>query len=136
MLVAGLRLSGVVAPMVLDGPINGDWFEAYVRHVLTPTLKSGEIVIMDNLSSYKRASARQLIEAVSAELRVLPSYSPDFNPIEVAFSSSGRFCERPPSRLSMAFGTPSDALSTSSHPRRAPTFSVQQAMSQNDRETL
>jgi transposase len=85
-LVAGLRLSGMVAPMVLDGPINGDWFEAYVRHVLAPTLKPGDIVIMDNLSSHKRAAARQLIEAAGAELRFLPPYSPDFNPIEMAFS--------------------------------------------------
>jgi transposase len=85
-LVAGLRLSGMVAPMVLDGPINGDWFEAYVRHVLAPTLRPGDIVIMDNLSSHKRAAARQLIEAAGAELRFLPPYSPDFNPIEMAFS--------------------------------------------------
>lgn len=85
-LVAGLRLSGMVAPMVLDGPINGDWFEAYVRHVLAPTLKPGDIVIMDNLSSHKRVAARKLIEAAGAELRFLPPYSPDFNPIEMAFS--------------------------------------------------
>ena len=85
-LVAGLRLSGMVAPMVLDGPINGDWFEAYVRHVLAPSLRPGDIVIMDNLSSHKRIAARQLIEAAGAELRFLPPYSPDFNPIEMAFS--------------------------------------------------
>jgi transposase len=83
-LVAGLRLSGMVAPMVLDGPVNGDWFEAYVRHVLAPTLKPGDIVIMDNLSSHKRVAARQLIEAAGAQLRFLPPYSPDFNPIEMA----------------------------------------------------
>lgn len=85
-LVAGLRLSGMVAPMVLDGPINGDWFEAYVRHVLAPTLRPGDIVVMDNLSSHKRVAARELIEAAGAELRFLPPYSPDFNPIEMAFS--------------------------------------------------
>jgi transposase len=85
-LVAGLRLDGMVAPMVLDGPINGDWFEAYVRHVLAPTLRPGDIVIMDNLSSHKRAAARDIIEAAGARLRFLPPYSPDFNPIEMAFS--------------------------------------------------
>lgn len=85
-LVAGLRLSGMVAPMVLDGPINGDWFEAYVRHVLAPALRPGDIVIMDNLSSHKRIAAREVIEAAGAELRFLPPYSPDFNPIEMAFS--------------------------------------------------
>jgi transposase len=85
-LVAGLRLSGMVAPMVLDGPINGDWFEAYVDQVLVPTLRPGDIVIMDNLSSHKRLSVKLLIEAAGATLAFLPPYSPDFNPIEKAFS--------------------------------------------------
>jgi transposase len=85
-LVAGLKLTSMVAPMVLDGPINGDWFEAYVRHVLAPTLRTGDIVIMDNLPSHKRAAARKLIEAAGAELRFRPPYSPDLNPIEMAFS--------------------------------------------------
>ena len=85
-LVAGLRMSGMIAPMVLDGPINGDWFEAYVFQVLAPELRPGDIVIMDNLSSHKRASVRELIEAAGATLRFLPPYSPDFNPIEKAFS--------------------------------------------------
>jgi transposase len=85
-LVAGLRLEGMVAPMVLDGPINGDWFEAYVAQVLAPTLRPGDIVIMDNLSSHKRASVQAMIEARGAQLRFLPPYSPDFNPIEMAFA--------------------------------------------------
>ena len=85
-LVAGLRLSGMVAPMVLDGPINGDWFEAYVRQVLAPTLRRGDIVVMDNLSSHKRASVRAVIEARGARLAFLPPYSPNFNPIEMAFA--------------------------------------------------
>ena len=71
---------------LLDGPINGDWFEAYVRHVLAPTLRPGDIVIMDNLSSHKRVSARVIIEDRGAELRFLPPCSPDFNPIEMAFA--------------------------------------------------
>jgi transposase len=79
-------MTGVVAPMVLDGPINGDWFEAYVTQVLVPDLKPGDVVIMDNLSSHKRASVRELIEAAGATLQFLPPYSPDFNPIEKAFS--------------------------------------------------
>ena len=85
-LVAGLRMSGMVAPMVLDGPINGDWFEAYVTHVLLPELRPGDIVIMDNLSSHKRPSVRERIEAAGASLCFLPPYSPDFNPIEKAFA--------------------------------------------------
>ena len=62
-LVAGLRMTGMVAPMVLDGPINGDWFEAYVSQVLVPELRPGDIVVMDNLSSHKRAAVREKIEA-------------------------------------------------------------------------
>jgi transposase len=85
-LVAGLRMSGMVAPMVLDGPINGDWFEAYVTKVLVCELKPGDIVIMDNLSSHKRLSVRERIEEAGATLRFLPPYSPDFNPIEKAFA--------------------------------------------------
>ena len=85
-LVAGLRKTGMVAPMTLDGPINGDWFEAYVRHVLVPTLRPCDVVIMDNLSSHKGASVREMIEAAGARLVFLPPYSPDFNPIELAFA--------------------------------------------------
>ena len=85
-LVAGLRTSGMMAPMVLDGPINGEWFEAYVRQVLVPELRPGDIVIMDNLSSHKRPSVRQAIMDAGATLMFLPPYSPDFNPIEKAFA--------------------------------------------------
>jgi len=85
-LVAGLRLTGMIAPMVLDGPINGDCFEAYVAQVLVPELRSGDVVIMDNLSSHKRSAVRERIEKAGATLRFLPPYSPDFNPIEKAFS--------------------------------------------------
>ena len=84
--VAGLRRSGLTAPFVLDGPINGLWFQAYVDQVLTPTLREGDIVVMDNLGSHKGASVRKAIEAVGATLLYLPPYSPDFNPIEKAFS--------------------------------------------------
>jgi len=85
-LVAGLRRTGMVAPMVLDGPINRDAFVAYVRQVLVPDLSPGDIVIMDNLSSHKAPAAREAIEAAGAKLLFLPPYSPDFNPIEQAFS--------------------------------------------------
>ena len=76
----------MVAPMVLDGPINRDAFAAYVEQVLVPELSPGDIVIMDNLSSHKAPAIREAIEAAGAELRFLPPYSPDFNPIEKAFS--------------------------------------------------
>ena len=84
--IGGLRLTGMVAPMVLDGPINGVWFQAYVDQVLVPTLSPGDIVIMDNLGSHKRPGVRASIEAAGAKLFYLPPYSPDFNPIENAFS--------------------------------------------------
>jgi transposase len=85
-LVAGLGSEGVVAPWVLDEPINGDAFVTYVGKVLVPELKRGDIVIMDNLSSHKRPQVKALIEAVGARLLFLPPYSPDFNPIEKAFA--------------------------------------------------
>ena len=72
--------------MVLDGPINGVWFQAYVDQVLVPTLSPGEVVVMDNLGSHKGAGVRSAIEAAGATLLYLPPYSPDFNPIEKAFS--------------------------------------------------
>ena len=84
--VAGLRNTGMVAPMVLDGPINRDAFTAYVTQVLVPELSPGDIVIMDNLSSHKGPAIRDAIEAAGADLLFLPPYSPDFNPIEKAFS--------------------------------------------------
>jgi transposase len=84
--VAGLRQDGIVAPFVLDGPINRDAFETYVAKVLVPELRPGEIVMMDNLSSHKGPRVREMIEAAGATLRYLPRYSPDFNPIENAFA--------------------------------------------------
>jgi transposase len=84
--VAGLRLTGLVAPMVLDGPINAAAFQAYVDQVLVPELNPGDIVILDNLGSHKGAAVRAAIEAAGAKLLYLPPYSPDFNPIENAFA--------------------------------------------------
>ena len=84
--VAGLRVDGLSAPMVLDGAMDGAAFKAYVDHVLAPSLAPGDIVVMDNLSSHKVAGVRQAIKAAKAYLLYLPPYSPDFNPIEMAFS--------------------------------------------------
>ena len=84
--VAGLRQDGIVAPFVLDGPINRHSFEIYVARVLVPDLRAGDVVIMDNLSSHKGLRVREMIEAAGATLRYLPPYSPDFNPIENAFA--------------------------------------------------
>jgi transposase len=84
--VAGLRLSGIVAPMVPDGPVNRRAFEAYAEQILVPELKPGDIAIMDNLSSHTSPAVRAAIQAAGAELRFLPPCSPDFNPIEKAFA--------------------------------------------------
>lgn len=84
--VAALTTRGMVAPWVLDGPINRDAFETYVDKVLVQDLRPGDIVVMDNLSSHKGPGVREMIEAAGATLLYLPPYSPDFNPIENAFS--------------------------------------------------
>jgi transposase len=85
-LVCAMGLKGIIAPMVLDGPINRDAFLAYVEQFLAPALKPGDIVIMDNLPAHKGDAVRRAVEASGAELRFLPPYSPDLNPIENAFS--------------------------------------------------
>jgi transposase len=85
-LIAALGMEGMRCSTVVDGTVNGDVFEAFVRNVLNPVLQPGDIVVMDNLSSHKRESIRTLIESRQAELRYLPPYSPDFNPIEMVFS--------------------------------------------------
>jgi transposase len=84
--VAGLRINGLSAPMLLEGPMDGDAFLAYVEQVLAPTLVPGETVVMNNLPAHKVHGVREAIEAAGAQLRYLPAYSPDFNPIEMAFS--------------------------------------------------
>jgi transposase len=84
--VGGLTLSGICAPMLLDGPMDGEAFVAWCELMLAPLLRPGDIVIMDNLPAHKVAGVREAIEAVNATLLYLPPYSPDFNPIENAFS--------------------------------------------------
>jgi transposase len=84
--VAGLRLDRLSAPMLLDGAMNGTAFLAYVEQVLVPTLKPGDIVIMDNLPSHRVSGVRQAIEAAGATRLFLPPYSPEFNPIEQLFA--------------------------------------------------
>ena len=85
-LIAALGIDGIHCSTVVDGAINGDVFEAFVEHVLVPKLRPGDVVVMDNLSSHKRAHTRKLIESTGAELVFLPPYSPDLNPIEMIFS--------------------------------------------------
>ncbi len=84
--LAALRWDGITAPAVFDGPINGQSFTAYVEQVLVPTLRPGDIVVLDNLGSHKGKRARQAIKRAGAKMRFLPPYSPDFNPIERVFA--------------------------------------------------
>jgi len=84
--IAALRRDGIAAPCLFDGPINGEVFLAWVRQVLVPTLKPGEIVIMDNLGSHRGKAVRGAIRTAGAKLLFLPKYSPDLNPIEQVFA--------------------------------------------------
>ena len=89
--VAGLRLDGLHAAAVFDGPIDSPTFLAYVEQVLVPTLHRGDVVVLDNLAAHKQPDVRRVIEAAGAQLRFLPPYSPDFNPIELAFAKLKAF---------------------------------------------
>lgn len=84
--VAALRSTGLTAPMVLDGPMDGECFLTYVKQFLTPTLKRGDMVVMDNLPCHKQAGVTEAIRQVGADALYLPPYSPDLNPIEKAFA--------------------------------------------------
>lgn len=84
--VAGLRRDGIVAPLVLDGPMNGPAFRAYVEQFLAPALRGGDIVVMDNLACHKVAGVAEAIDRRDAQIFYLPPYSPDLNPIELAFA--------------------------------------------------
>jgi transposase len=90
-IVAALRPTGLTAPAVFDGPIDTASFRAYVERVLAPTLRRGDVVVLDNLAVHKQPEVRAAIEAVGAHLRFLPPYSPDLNPIEMAFAKLKAF---------------------------------------------
>jgi transposase len=121
--VGGLRARGMTAPMVLDGPMNGPAFLAYVRQVLAPSLMPGDIVVLDNLAAHKIAGVRAAIEAVGATLRHLPPYSPDLNPIELAFAKLKGLLRRPRRAPERPSAAPSPRPSTPSpRPSAATTF--------------
>ena len=90
-LVAAITSEAAIAPMVLDGPMDATAFEAYIEHVLLPALPPNSIVVMDNLSSHKSPAVARLLRDARAELWYLPPYSPDFNPIELMWSSIKSF---------------------------------------------
>ena len=89
--IAALRLEGLSAPAVFDGPIDSPSFLAYVEQILVPTLRRGDVVVLDNLAAHKQPEVRMAIEQAGARVRFLPPYSPDFNPIELAFAKLKAF---------------------------------------------
>ena len=103
--LAALRHDSIAAPCLFDGPINGELFLAYVEQVLLPTLKPGDIVILDNLASHKGKAIRQVIRAVEAKLIFLPKYSPDLNPIEQAFAKVKTLLRKAEARTFEAIST-------------------------------
>jgi len=110
---AGLRLTGMTAPFILEGPMDGEGFLAYVEQVLAPTLQPGDIVIIDNLPAHRVAGAKTAIEAKHATLIFLPPYSPDFNPIEKAFSKFKAYLRKAAARtVDDLWAAIADALNT------------------------
>jgi transposase len=119
--LAALRSDRIDAPCLFDGPINGERFRAYVEQFLTPTLKPGDVVILDNLGSHKGKAVRQAIRAVGARLVFLPKYSPDLNPIEQVFAKLKTLLRRPASAPSRPPGGGSATCSATSPHANAPT---------------
>jgi putative transposase len=112
--LAALRADAITAPCLFDGPINGESFLRYVEQFLVPTLKPGDVVVMDNLGSHKAAAIRQALRAAGARLIYLAPYSPDLNPIEQAFSKLKHW-------LRTAGSAPSTTLASASHRSSRPS---------------
>ena len=118
-------MRGIIAPFVLDGPINRDAFETYVAKVLVPELRPGDVVVMDNLSSHKGPHVEDIIQAAGARLLFLPPYSPDFNPIEQVFAKLKALlrqaAERSVEGLWTTIGKLLDAFTHQNAPTTSPT---------------
>ena len=128
--LAALRCDRIDAPCVIDGPINGESFLAYVEQILVPTLTPGDIVIMDNLGSHKGQAVRRAIRAAGAKLFFLPPYSPDLNPIEQVFAKLKTLLRKAAERTVEDTWRRIGSCSTPSHPPNAPTISQTQDMLQ------
>ena len=129
--VAGLRETGIIAPLVLDGPMTGEVFRAYVEQLLVPTLHAGDVVVLDNLPAHKAKGVGEAIHAVGAGLLYLPPYSPDLNPIELAFAKLKEILRKAGARTKEALDsaianaldafTPSECSNYLRHDGYAPT---------------
>jgi transposase len=126
--VAALRQGSLGAPMVLDGPMTGQAFLAYVEQVLIPTLRTDDIVVLDNLPAHKIAAVRAAIARAGAQFFLLPPYSPDMNPIEMAFAKLKTLLRQAPERPATVCGAASVPCSTISPQTNAPITSKPQAM--------
>src|SRR5262249_19038714 len=129
-----LRHEGIIAPFVIDGPIDGASFLDYVVKVLVPELKPDDIVVLDNLSSHKSEAVKAAIEAAGATLMFLPPYSPDLNPIELMFSKLRTCFVKPQSAPSKLFGIVSVNSSTASHRKNAPTSCAMPGIAKPERK--
>lgn len=120
--VGGLALNGFIAPMLLDGPMDGECFLAWIEQMLVPALKPGHLVIMDNLPAHKIVGVRQAIETCGAGLLYLPPYSPDFNPIENAFAKFKSFVRKAKARTLDALETAAANALPLFNPRECANF--------------
>jgi len=120
--IAGLRSTGIIAPLVLDGPMSGDAFRAYVEQFLAPALTAGDVVVMDNLAVHKVAGVREAITAVGASIPYLPPYSPDLNPIEQMFAKLKALLRRAAARTQEALWTTIGQLLNSFSPTECQNY--------------
>ena len=134
--IAGLKLEGIVAPFVIHGAMNGAAFDAYVRTQLAPAVRPGDIVVLDNLNVHKSPRAAAALAERGAWFLFLPRYSPDLNPIEMAFAKLKAHLKPAPTAPSTPSGAPSAKSATCSHHRNAETISKPQDMPSNERPVL
>jgi len=134
--IAGLRQTGIVAPMLIKGAMNGEAFLAYIEQCLVPTLQRRDLVVVDNVSFHKVAGVGEAIRAAGANLRYLPQYSPDLNPIELVFPPSRHSCAKLRSAQSTDCSDVSDRIFGRSIPLNVWAISDIQAMNHYDRDAL
>jgi putative transposase len=134
--LAALRKDRIEAPCLFDGPINGERFRAYVDQFLAPTLKPGDVVILDNLGSHKGKAVRKAIRDVGARLVFLPKYSPDLNPIEQVFAKFKTLLRKVGREVTKPSPTPAAKSSLNTPPPNAPHTSKTQDTGRSKSRTL